>query len=904
MHSRKKTISKGISLCLALILTLSGSFSAVTTYASVTDEAGGNTANADAFVAEGALTDAQKSGDDTAKKAAADETVQNDESQNDGSQNDEQPDDSDAPRQNPENDGKAPGPAELSSTDPFGSDEELDIQTVSGDSIDTSATYTLHFYDENTEILNPVSGTGGDQFLNILAPLGSGYVNPIRRGYRVNKWSVYEIHGAERTLVKTRTASQLFKSTRVMVCDYAIVAAWKENPVTYNINYNFNGGSFEDIPYAKTFTVESDSITLEEPVRAGYIFGGWYKDAALTTAITSIPHGTYVDTPMDGSDVTTFQLYAKWIDAKAQTVKLNKVSYAQKGTVKLSFDTVDKAVCYEVAFSTDKNFPAKKTATATVKKAGSFTVSNLLKKTYYVRVRAKTRDSAGDLTDGNWSAVKSVVVADGVKEVKAKLGRITLKKVEIKNGELHVTAKAPNRLKSSDASYYLVTVDPATNKILKKISAFPKAKSLETYVPLYGSKGTNLIQGKFAIAIKSGSKYKRMSKAAFISNPQAAAGYTAAHPNPASKKGLQDSSDDLNIKHIFYNIMVDDLIDFGKNEQNKYVYNGTAYYFNKALISQYGGCFSANNKKGIVTTAQFMLRYPNGNTYLVMKGARSGGHLYYAMNGTQKKARETYEALFNMLGEAWGNSSCHLDNWIIGNEVNIYTAWYYAGNNSRASIMKTYADMYKIVYYGVVSHSKNSRVYICTDHTWTDRSGDWGAKPFMTLFDKEIKKRNKKIQWNLAYHAYPAILTNARTWQDAHTTNSEDSEFVTPKNLQILTNYVKKKYGTKTRIILSEQGLTATGGEDVQAAALLYTYYKAQFNSQIDAVIFRALNDAPGEVDQGLAFGLTGRKAYNVFKYMDTPQSVSIAKPYLNTIGASSWKKIIPGYKASKFKSM
>ena len=176
------------------------------------------------------------------------------------------------------------------------------------------------------------------------------------------------------------------------------------------------------------------------------------------------------------------------------------------------------------------------------------------------------------------------------------------------------------------------------------------------------------------------------------------------------------------------------------------------------------------------------------------------------------------------------------------------------------------------------------------------------------MFDKNIKAYNKKINWNLAYHAYPAILTSAATWNDAYTTNSLGSEFVTPKNLNILTDYVKKNYGKKTRIILSEQGFTAIGAgnsENVQAAGVAYLYYKAEFNDMIDAVIYRSLTDDAGEVAQGLAFGLSSRPtSWNVFVNMDTPQSTKYTNPLLPVIGAGSWSSIIKGWDESKFKNM
>ena len=96
-------------------------------------------------------------------------------------------------------------------------------------------------------------------------------------------------------------------------------------------------------------------------------------------------------------------------------------------------------------------------------------------------------------------------------------------------------------------------------------------------------------------------------------------------------------------------------------------------------------------------------------------------------------------------------------------------------------------------------------------------------------------------------------------------------------------------------------------GEDKQAASIAYGYYKAEFDPMIDAYIIRAQQDLQAEIDSdGLAMGLSDtngrhRKAYTVFRYMDTKQSEKYTKDCLKTIGVSSWKKVIPGYKASRF---
>ena len=46
-------------------------------------------------------------------------------------------------------------------------------------------------------------------------------------------------------------------------------------PIVYDINYHINGGTLKpDSPL--TFTIENDSIVLEDPEKEGYQFAGWY----------------------------------------------------------------------------------------------------------------------------------------------------------------------------------------------------------------------------------------------------------------------------------------------------------------------------------------------------------------------------------------------------------------------------------------------------------------------------------------------------------------------------------------------------------------------------------------------------------------------------------------------------
>ena len=116
------------------------------------------------------------------------------------------------------------------------------------------------------------------------------------------------------------------------------------------------------------------------------------------------------------------------------------------------------------------------------------------------------------------------------------------------------------------------------------------------------------------------------------------------------------------------------------------------------------------------------------------------------------------------------------------------------------------------------------------------------------------------------------------------------------KNIDVLTKYIKKHYGSKTRIILSEQGFVAEKGQDIQAAAIALAYYKAACDPMIDAFIIRSYADAPSEVAMGLSMGIKGRKAFNVFKYMDTSKSLNYTNGLLGTIGVNSWSNVVPNF--------
>ncbi len=795
-------------------------------------------------------------------------------------------------------------------------DEELMLQrdVTGGDAEAEKKMLTINFYDSDGKTLLLSIHTEyvkGGVILNTIHP-NYGDINITRKGYSIEKW-----HNQNNN--QKRTPSYVFNEAKITK-DTDYVAVWSKEPTEFAISYHLNGGTVKPnasggaVQLQETFTVESGKIVLPALQRKNYIFSGWYKDAAFKQKLTAIPAGTYFDSDSNG-DVASYHVYAKWTSAKPKQMSKPTAKNNATGKIKVSFKSMKSISGYQMIYSTDKNFK-KNTFTRDLKKKTSVTLTNLVKgTTYYFKVRAYKKDSTGNLVYGKYSAVRSCKVTKGVKEYEAKSNSGKLTKVSIKNGsDLYVTATVSKRLKSSDHYYYLVKVDPNTGKVLKQIAKAEKTTKVTFQLPVKDEKGNNHIQGKFGVAVKKGSKYMLITSTSYIANPEAAADYTAAFPTPASKKGRQGLySRTMGDKNYFWNFYLNSMIGTKKKHDVAYKYNGKTYYFNEPELGE----VAKANEDGGTVTVQVMLQWDSKCKDLILPSGRKQGAYYYAFNTEEKAAREKIEAAFHYLAEYASKENYHVDNWILGNEVNTFknpnVKWYYAGDISRDEFMENYASTFRMLYYAVKSNYKNARVYICTDHTWIDRDEDWGARYFMEAFDKEIAGQNKNIKWNLAYHAYSAVLTNADFWNDGSlAVDSEYTDFVSPKNLEILTNYVRSEFGRDVRIILSEQGFSASGGvgspynqgrqagEEVQAAAIAWLYYKAQFNDMIDAVIFSA-GDHGGA---GYQFDVMGREAEDVYKYMDTPKYATYTNKCLSVIGEASWKSAVNGFDEKILKKM
>ena len=148
----------------------------------------------------------------------------------------------------------------------------------------TADTYTITYnlYEGENNADNPTSYNIETRTITLFSPT--------KTGYTFGGWYTDEAF--------TNAKTQIAKGS---TGDITLHAKWTAD--TYTIAYNLNDGE-NNTNNPTSYTVETEKITLADPTKTGYTFGGWYTDEVCTETnkVTEIKTGS-------AGDIT---LYAKW----------------------------------------------------------------------------------------------------------------------------------------------------------------------------------------------------------------------------------------------------------------------------------------------------------------------------------------------------------------------------------------------------------------------------------------------------------------------------------------------------------------------------------------------------------------------------------------------------------------
>lgn len=453
---------------------------------------------------------------------------------------------------------------------------------------------------------------------------------------------------------------------------------------------------------------------------------------------------------------------------------------------------------------------------------------------------------------------------------------------------------------SDDGTFYIyadeVYEDGPDGKIVAKADA---GASVTVTFPLnYNTADSNLSR-KFLIAMKKNGSMVQVSDEHYITNPEALAGYTSERMNTGIKGILPDipgtirgDLQELGIQQVVYNIYVDDICsDASVPGAVPFEYNGRVWYFDSDVLRHYDDAVRTFNSLEMQVTMVLLNKgegeYSQDLIHPMARGASCPG---YALNIAEPSGTEHLKAIGAFLGQRYcGMTGCgQIDNWILGNEVNARTSWWYTSSDSLDSNVGFYVKAFRIIYNEMKAMNANVRIYNSIDQEWNRKSnpGSFLAKEYLDRFNYYIN-REGNIDWGLSYHPYNSPLYDPYAWNGpaVWVKDTIETPYITMQNIDILIDYMHQPQflnpaGEVRSISLAEVGYTSDFGTEHQEASVAYGYLKAASLPDVDAFMLFRLTDDAHEMESHLDLGLIDQSgnrkpAFDIYKKLGTDDEAS-----------------------------
>ena len=400
----------------------------------------------------------------------------------------------------------------------------------------------------------------------------------------------------------------------------------------------------------------------------------------------------------------------------------------------------------------------------------------------------------------------------------------------------------------------------------------------------------------------------------------AAAVRRTPYPTAQNKKGIalgwdmEEDSIELNVCHATFNFSLSAIFAYEDEKNTRssyaYTYKGKKYWFRKPNINSYDKTLKKLKKNHTIVTGILLMEKRKDLKRLICPSGRSKKAYFYAWNMDKGTNQRQIEAAISFLARRYnGGKHGNVVGWIVGNEIDSPDDWNEAGKISFSKYMDLYCRMFEVSAKIVRKAYANARLYIPLDHFWNMiYSNKYTARACLEAFAARMKKDG--YAWNLAYHAYNGDLMQPSITDPQYfeTTQDINSPIITMKNLNVLSDYIRKKYGEKTRIMLSEHGYSSTWNHKKvsaqQCLAIALSYYLTQLDPMVDSFIYYSQVDQNDLKKVGASFGIwnvskhenatSKKKSWSTFKYMDTDLDDPVLKEARSTAEKMTGRKVKP----------
>ncbi|MBO7148566.1 MAG: hypothetical protein J6V93_01795 [Clostridia bacterium] len=350
-----------------------------------------------------------------------------------------------------------------------------------------------------------------------------------------------------------------------------------------------------------------------------------------------------------------------------------------------------------------------------------------------------------------------------------------------------------------------------------------------------------------------------------VDNPEILAKNTADYPVRPTKKGLaaQITSDaqHLGVAHTIISIEIDEYMSpIRTGSTIPFTRYGQTFYFYEDKLSALDHKVKVYTDAGINVYFNIVL----GNSELseldfMYLGKDSPSASLYAINTKTEPSSRYFTVFCEYFAERYSagdKSNGFVPAYILGYEVNSTDVWNYAGSTGFDDYVKAYESAYRILHTALKSTYSNAKAFVSVSNLFNAKedSTDYGAREFLTAFAASVKAHGD-IDWALAVNPYPSDTALTEFWLDTKAEDSTDTEYLTMKNLGVLTYFMRLEnmlFDDDVRdIIISEFGVHGDPADarnnDCQAAAYALAYAIADSCDDIDAFLYYRHVDHPAE---------------------------------------------------------
>jgi hypothetical protein len=402
----------------------------------------------------------------------------------------------------------------------------------------------------------------------------------------------------------------------------------------------------------------------------------------------------------------------------------------------------------------------------------------------------------------------------------------------------------------------------------------------------------------------------------------------ADYPYPTSStiKGLQvhvvEDAITLGVGHAALNLNQPTIMRPAPTETTiTYELDGREYYFDGEYLARYDQRLKELSDNGIVVSLILLNSpvwdqieiYPELRETLFHPDYDPEGRIS-AFNVLTPEGLAHYKAFVEFVAERYTRPDERYGRacgYIIGNEVDAQWTWCNGGEKTVEQYVREHGLAMRVAFYAARKHYARARVYLSLTHYWTATHQDNPLRYYAGRDGVETLNRIYQAEgdwpWSLAFHPYPEDLFHPDFWNDKTPTDALDTPRITFKNIEVLPRYMGQARllyeGKQRHIILSEQGFHSDEteeGEQLQAAAYAYAYYKISRLPTIESFILHAHVDNRDEFDLNLGIRRRDKSspsasapgepkpAYDVFRDIDGPRQEELYA-WAKTIVGDKW---------------